>query len=199
MMALEGYCENDRVKCLLPPQVTSSTSPALSRGCWSIAPVPCVNATFWEWRSVVSTRLSHQQTAPLKQMSLKIISFFFYFFKTNFLYLSNSPNSFAVIVCRSQTVDEEVSSGATSSPLDVRFYPESGPGALFDTLDEVSLADPEENSPPAPETRQGECPQSVLFAIDRSLCSQVMCNTLTVNISDVWIMTYPVSWQPSTI
>ncbi|KAL2077794.1 hypothetical protein ACEWY4_027298 [Coilia grayii] len=49
-----------------------------------------------------------------------------------------------------KTVDEEINSGASQSPLDVRFYPASHPGTFFDTLDEVSLTDPDENVPPPP-------------------------------------------------
>lgn len=54
-----------------------------------------------------------------------------------------------------KTVDEEVSSEATPSPLDVRFRPDSQPSPFYENLDEVALSDPEEDTPSAQETRQG--------------------------------------------
>ncbi|XP_062381014.1 RING finger protein 148 [Sardina pilchardus] len=49
-----------------------------------------------------------------------------------------------------KTVDEEVSSGATPSPLDVRFYPDSRlSGPFYENLDEVALSDPQDETPPA--------------------------------------------------
>ncbi|XP_063046880.1 RING finger protein 148-like [Engraulis encrasicolus] len=72
-----------------------------------------------------------------------------------------------------KTVDEEVNVGSSTSPLDVRFYPPSHTAPLdvrfqpamrqdlyensdpfYETFDEVSLTDPEESDPAAPQQRQ---------------------------------------------
>lgn len=125
-----------------------------------------------------------------------MISFFLYLGTKLSLCLNSFPFFPPISLCFSlfQTVDEEVGSGATPSPLDVRFYPDSQPSPFYENFDEVALSDPEEDTPSAQETRQGECPKSVLFAIgNRSLHSYAMWNSLAATTScGIIIMSYSV-------